>query len=220
MNNIIKLKINKKNFKNKEYAILQNFSLEVSEGETVAIVGESGVGKTSLLNILGLIDTKYQGDYHLFNTNVKNLNEKQLAQWRNKRIGFVLQEAALINSLSIEDNIKLPLLYANLEKHINKNDYFDYVVSKIGIGAILNKKPLECSGGQRSRAVLARAIIMQPQIILSDEPTSSLDDQNKAHIMDLLFELNKNNNATLITVTHEPNIAHCHQRMIQLERSE
>lgn len=132
----------------------------------------------------------------------------------------MLQESALIDSLTIEDNIKLPLMYANLEKDPRAQEHFKRIVSKIGIESILKKKPLECSGGQRSRAVFARAVIMNPQIILSDEPTASLDPENKERIIDLLFEMNREFNTTVITVTHDLDVANRHERIIKLKRSE
>ncbi len=220
MNSIIKLEIKKKTFKKKDFSILNDFELEVEPGERLSIIGESGVGKTSLLNILGLLDTQYQGNYKLFDSPVKDLSRNKLAEWRNQKIGFVLQESALINSLTLEDNIKLPLMYANLEKDLAVQDHFERIINKIGIEPILKKKPLECSGGQRSRAVFARAVIMNPQIILSDEPTASLDTENKEKIINLLFDMNKEFNTTIITVTHDLDLANRHERIVTLGRNE
>ncbi|MFB1051725.1 ABC transporter ATP-binding protein [Paraliobacillus sp. JSM ZJ581] len=220
MNSIIKLEIQKKTFKEKGFSILNDFELEVEPGERLSIVGESGVGKTSLLNIIGLLDTQYQGYYELFDSSVKDLSRNKLAEWRNQKIGFVLQESALINSLTIEDNIKLPLMYANIKKDITIQDHFKRIINKIGIEPILKKKPLDCSGGQRARAVFARAVIMNPQIILSDEPTASLDLENKEKIINLLFDMNKEFNTTVITVTHDLDLANRHERIITLERNE
>ncbi|MFL9650085.1 MULTISPECIES: ATP-binding cassette domain-containing protein [Exiguobacterium] len=220
MSSIIKLEIQKKSFDKKGFSILHDFELEVQPGEKLSIIGESGVGKTSLLNIIGLLDTRYQGSYELFDSSVQELSRNKLAEWRNQKIGFVLQESALIDSLTIEDNIKLPLMYANIEKDPSAQEHFKRIVNKIGIESILKKKPLECSGGQRSRAVFARAVIMNPQIILSDEPTASLDPENKERIIDLLFEMNKEFNTTVITVTHDLDVANRHERIIKLKRSE
>ncbi|MCA1027153.1 ATP-binding cassette domain-containing protein [Cytobacillus kochii] len=220
MNSIIKLEIQKKTFKKKGFSILNDFDLEVKPGERLSIVGKSGVGKTSLLNILGLLDTDYQGNYKLFDSPVKDLSRNKLAEWRNQKIGFVLQESSLINSLTIEDNIKLPLMYGNVEKNLTVQERFKRITNKIGIEPILKKKPLDCSGGQRSRAVFARAVIMNPQIILSDEPTASLDSENKEKIINLLFDMNKEFNTTVITVTHDLDVANRHERIITLERNE
>lgn len=220
MNSIIKLEIQKKTFKKKDFSILNDFDLEVKPGERLSIIGESGVGKTSLLNILGLLDTDYQGNYKLFDSPVNDLSRNKLAEWRNQKIGFVLQESSLINSLTIEDNIKLPLMYGNVEKDLTVQERFKRITNKIGIESILEKKPLDCSGGQRSRAVFARAVIMNPQIILSDEPTASLDLENKNKIINLLFDMNKEFNTTVITVTHDLDVANRHERIITLERNE
>lgn len=222
MKNIIEIDIKEKVYKNKKshLSILNNFKMEVNAGEKIAIVGESGVGKSSLLNIIGLLDRDYKGKYTLFGSATNHLHESKLAQWRNQKIGFVLQESALINSLTIEDNIKLPLLYANFGNKNFKPADFEDLIHAIDIQSILKKKPYECSGGQRSRAVFARGVIMNPQIILSDEPTASLDVENKERIINLLFEMNKEFNTTIVTVTHDLEAANRHDRVIQLEGSE
>lgn len=176
MTKIIDLSIKEKIYKSKkaQLSILNHFSLEVAAGEKIAIVGESGAGKSSLLNIIGLLDRNFVGEYSLFGSPTDQLHTSELAQWRNQRIGFVLQESALINSLTVEDNIKLPFLYAGSEKKsLREVENFEMVVNAIGIKPILKKKPLECSGGERARAVFARGIIMKPQMILADEPTAS-----------------------------------------------
>lgn len=220
MTKIIDLKIKEKIYKSKEaqISILNNFNLEVKAGEKIAIIGESGVGKSSLLNIVGLLDENYNGEYTLLGKKVANLNTSELAEWRNQKIGFVLQESSLINSLTIEDNIKLPLLYAGSRIKKFKIQDFDSIVDAIGIRSILKKKPLECSGGEKARAVFARGVIMRPQIILADEPTASLDVENKERIINLLFKMNEEFNTTIITVTHDLEIANRHDRVIRLER--
>lgn len=217
MKKIIDLQVSEKTYKNKKVSktVLSNFKLNVNEGEKVAIVGKSGIGKTTLLNILGLLDNNYNGKYILFNSFINDMKSTQLAKLRNKRIGFVLQESALIKSMTIEENIKLPLQYAD-SSYIFEEEKFNEILNRIGIQSILKKKPLECSGGEKSRAVFARAIIMQPSLILCDEPTASLDDYNKQQIIDLLFEMNEKKNVTIITVTHDTNIANQHDRIIKL----
>lgn len=220
MKKVIDLKINEKAYRNKKQltSVLNNFRLNVNKGEKVSIVGRSGVGKTTLLNILGLLDTDYDGEYMLFDSLINNMESTQLAKWRNQKIGFVLQESALINSITIEENIKLPLQYADSE-YIFKEERFNEILNKIGIESILKKKPLECSGGEKSRAIFARAIIMSPSLILCDEPTASLDEYNKQQIMNLLFKMNKEQDVTIVTVTHDMNIASQHDRIIKLERN-
>lgn len=217
MKKIIDLQVSEKTYKNKKISktVLSNFKLNVNEGEKVAIVGKSGIGKTTLLNILGLLDNNYNGKYILFNSFINDMKSTQLAKLRNQRIGFVLQESALIKSMTIEENIKLPLQYAD-SSYIFEEEKFNEILNRIGIQSILKKKPLECSGGEKSRAVFARAIIMQPSLILCDEPTASLDDYNKQQIIDLLFEMNEKKNVTIITVTHDTNIADQHDRIIKL----
>lgn len=222
MTKIIDLRINEKVYKSRrsQLSILNHFNLEVNAGEKIAIVGESGVGKSSLLNIIGLLDRNYDGEYTLFGSPTKDLHTSELAQWRNQRIGFVLQESALINSLTIEDNIKLPFLYAGSEKgSLRPDEDFKTVTNAIEIKSILKKKPLECSGGEKARAVFARGIIMKPQIILADEPTAALDVENRERIVTLLFRMNEEFNTTIITVTHDLEIANRHDRVIHLERS-
>lgn len=219
MTKIIDLTIQEKVYKSKKsrLSILNAFKLEVNSGERIAIVGKSGVGKTTLLNILGLLDRNYNGSYTLFGKKTNDLSLCQLAEWRNQKIGFVLQESALINSLTIEENIKLPLLYAKSGENRKLED-FESIINIIGIESILKKKPLECSGGEKSRVVFARAIIMKPKLILCDEPTASLDGDNRERIITLLFKMNQEFNTTIITVTHDLEVANRHEKIIHLER--
>ena len=220
MTRIIDLSIQEKAYKGKKtnISLLNDFRLEINSGERIAIVGKSGAGKTTLLNILGLLDRDYTGSYTLFGSNTNDMNLSQLAEWRNQRIGFVLQESALINTLSIEENIRLPLLYTKAGEKPEAEE-FESIIDGIDIASILNKKPLGCSGGEKSRAVFARAIIMKPQLILCDEPTASLDGENKERILSLLYKMNQEFGTTIITVTHDMEVANRHDRIIHLERS-
>ena len=220
MTKIIDLNIQEKKYKSKKshLTVLNNLRLEINSGERIAIIGRSGAGKTTLLNILGLLDRDYSGFYTLFGMNTHDMSLSQFAEWRNQKIGFVLQEAALINSFSIEENIKLPLLYGKSAWQ-QEQMRFENIIEEIGIASILNKKPLECSGGEKSRAVFARAIIMSPQLLLCDEPTASLDVENKESILSLLDKMNQKFGTTIITVTHDMEVANHHDRIIHLEKN-
>ena len=221
MDKVIDLNLDHKTYRkgSSSVTLLEHFSLTVAEGEKVAIVGESGVGKSTLLNILGLLDTRYEGSYRLLGRSARTLSDLESAAWRNQKIGFVLQESALIGSLSIADNIRLPLLYARTPRK-GDSRRFDQVVDSLGIGSILSKKPLECSGGEKSRAVFARAVIMNPEVVLADEPTASLDSENRSRIIALLFALNHDSGSTIVTVTHDASLADQHDRIIKLQRKD
>ena len=218
MRSMIDIQIEEKIFTKSKLSILKGFSMQVGAGEKLAIVGESGVGKSSLLNILGLLDRDYRGEFYLFGEKTNELDEKVLAKWRNQRIGFVLQESAMINSLTVEKNIQLPFLYMESKDRNSLLENFTQIVKEIGIESILQKKPLDCSGGERARAVFARGILMKPEVLLADEPTSSLDTENKERIIHSLFEMNRKFGTTIITVTHDLDMAKRHDRVIRLEK--
>jgi macrolide export ATP-binding/permease protein macB len=218
MRSMIDIQIEEKTFTKSKLSILKGFSMQVEAGEKLAIVGESGVGKSSLLNILGLLDRDYRGEYYLFGEKTNGLDEKVLAKWRNQRIGFVLQESAMIHSLTVEKNIQLPFLYMESKDRNSLLENFAQIVKEIGIESILQKKPLDCSGGERARAVFARGILMKPEVLLADEPTSSLDTENKEKIIHSLFEMNRKFGTTIITVTHDLDMAKRHDRVIRLEK--
>lgn len=218
MRSMIDIQIEEKIFTKSKLSILKGFSMQVEAGEKLAIVGESGVGKSSLLNILGLLDRDYRGEYYLFGEKTNGLDEKVLAKWRNQKIGFVLQESAMINSLTVEKNIQLPFLYMESKDRNSLLENFTQIVKEIGIESILQKKPLDCSGGERARAVFARGILMKPEVLLADEPTSSLDIENKERIIHSLFEMNQKFGTTIITVTHDLDMAKRHDRVIRLEK--
>lgn len=220
MTDLLSIKIASKIYKKRTGAVeaLEGFSLSVKSGETVAIMGESGVGKSTLLNILGLIDPNYNGCYQLFGKNTRELSDEEAATWRNRRIGFVLQESALVDSMSIADNVRLPFAYANRDLRGDSEARLGELAKALGIHGLLEKKPLECSGGEKSRAVFARAVLMNPELILADEPTASLDADNRIRIADLLFDLSERSGSTIVTVTHDAELARRHSRIVTLTK--
>ncbi len=220
MTDLLSINIDSKIYKKRTGAVeaLEGFSLSVKSGETVAIMGESGVGKSTLLNILGLIDPHYKGCYQLFGKNTRDLSDDEAATWRNRRIGFVLQESALVDSMSIADNVRLPFAYANRDLRRDSDARLGELAKALGIHGLLEKKPLECSGGEKSRAVFARAVLMNPELILADEPTASLDADNRIRIADLLFDLSDRSGSTIVTVTHDVELARRHSRIVTLTK--
>lgn len=200
--------------------VFGGFSLKVVEGDSLAIMGESGSGKSTLLNILGLIDDDYSGEYKLFGNKVASWSSKEKARVRNRDIGFVLQEASLIPVLSIEKNIMLPALYScGVAEGFSRR--LEELARRLGIEDVLRELPANCSGGQRARAAIARAVLLNPKLILADEPTASLDRANAMRVMELLFEMKEIYGATLISVTHDRSFANDHDKIILIkERSQ
>lgn len=211
----IDIHIDKKSFKKGQLAILRNFDLSIQQGELVALVGKSGVGKTSLLNILGLLDKRFDGKYSLFDEDTNQLSDSKMAEIRNEQIGFVLQESSLIDALTLKENITLPYVYAK-NKQIDEQR-LEGIGDKLAIRDLFDKYPKECSGGQKSRAAFARAIIMEPKLLLADEPTASLDQENKENLFDLMKMMNQESQTTVITVTHDLEFAEKHDRLITLK---
>mgnify|MGYP002721986218 FL=1 len=214
MTQLIELSLKQKRFKKNKRVILKDFQLSVSAGDSIAVMGESGIGKTSLLNILGLIDQDYEGSHKLFGRSAKAYSAKDQAQMRNNRIGFILQENALIPSLSIKDNICLPWLYCPKDKQ--DQVFFDELIRRLKLDDLLSQKPGECSGGQRARAVIGRAVLMKPDLILADEPTASLDEENRQEVLAILKDLNRDFKASLITVTHDHAVAQNHRKILRM----
>lgn len=193
---------------------LQNVSLDISQNEYVAIMGPSGSGKSTLMNILGCLDTLTSGSYILNGTDVSGLNDNQLADIRNKEIGFVFQTFNLLPRYNALENAMLPLIYAGVPK-LERNKMAKEVLANVGLADRMLHKPNELSGGQRQRVALARALINHPSIILADEPTGNLDSKTSIDIMSLFDEVHSKGN-TIIVVTHEEDIARHAQRIIKL----
>ncbi len=197
---------------------LRNISLEISQNEYLAIMGPSGSGKSTLMNIIGCLDTPSSGNYFLNGTDVSKLNDNQLAEIRNKEIGFVFQTFNLLPRYNAIDNIMLPLVYAGISK-AERIEAAKNVIASVGLTDRMYHKPNELSGGQRQRVALARALVNRPSIILADEPTGNLDSKTSIDIMNLFSEIHKKGN-TIIIVTHEEDIALYTKRIIKLRDGE
>jgi putative ABC transport system ATP-binding protein len=194
---------------------LRGLDLSINNGELVAIVGPSGSGKTTLLNILGCLDSPNKGEYFINNIDVSNLNQKELANIRNSRFGFVVQNFALLDDYTVYENIKIPLDYSNI-KIKDKKEKIINVLKKLNIEDKTNKYPTELSGGQCQRVAIARALVNNPDIILADEPTGALDREMGQQVIDIFKEIN-NDSKTIIIVTHDSNIASQCDRIITIE---
>jgi putative ABC transport system ATP-binding protein len=193
---------------------LRDISLQISKNEYVALMGPSGSGKSTLMNILGCLDSPSSGEYFLNGINVSTMDDSELAQVRNKQIGFIFQTFNLLPKLSALDNVALPLIYAGFKKS-ERIEKAKKVLKSVGLEDRMYHKPNELSGGQRQRVAVARALINDPAIILADEPTGNLDTKTSIEIMSLFEEIHQGGN-TVILVTHEPDIAlHAH-RVIRL----
>ncbi|MBA2611271.1 MAG: ABC transporter ATP-binding protein [Bacteroidetes bacterium] len=194
---------------------LKDVSLTIYKNEYVALMGPSGSGKSTLMNMLGCLDSPSDGIYILNNLSVAKMSDNELAEVRNKEIGFVFQTFNLLPRASTLDNVSLPLVYAGFSK-IDRDNRAKEVLESVGLGNRMNHKPNELSGGQRQRVAIARALVNNPAIILADEPTGNLDSKTSVEIMGLFEEIHKKGN-TIILVTHEEDIAlHAH-RIVRLK---
>jgi putative ABC transport system ATP-binding protein len=198
-----------------ETLALNKVSLEIAKGEFLSIMGPSGCGKSTLLNIMGLLDEPSKGDIRIDDQKTDNLSDKQLAQFRNKKIGFIFQSYHLINDLQVLDNVELPLLYRSTTAKERKLLATE-ALAKVGLANRIKHFPSQLSGGQKQRVAIARAIVGRPEIILADEPTGNLDSAMGNEIMDILLQLNKNDGTTIIMVTHDENMAHKTHRLVRL----
>lgn len=189
---------------------LKSVSLTINKGEFVALMGPSGSGKSTLMNILGCLDTPTKGQYVLNGIDVSHMTDNELAEVRNKEIGFVFQTFNLLPRNTALDNVALPLVYSGVSKQ-NREDRAKKALENVGLGHRIDHKPNELSGGQRQRVAVARALINNPSIILADEPTGNLDTKTSVEIMGLLEDIHAKGN-TIILVTHEEDIAlHAHR---------
>jgi len=194
--------------------VLKGVTLAVQQGEFLAIMGSSGNGKTTLMNILGCMMKASAGSYRVEGVDIESLDDDQLSEMRNKKIGFVFQAFNLLDRTSALDNVLLPLVYAD-EYPDDAKEKAEQLLASVGLGDRIHYKPGELSGGQHQRVAIARALINDPAIILADEPTGNLDSDSLKEIMAILQRLHKEGK-TIILITHDPNIAHYADRTVLL----
>ena len=191
---------------------LKKINLEVKKGEFVAIMGSSGSGKSTFMNILGCLDSLTSGTYELDGIDVSRMSSSELATIRNKKIGFVFQAFNLLPKMDLLRNVELPMMYAGCSKKEREEKALK-ALERVGLAERVDHKPNEISGGQKQRAAIARSLVNDPAIILADEPTGNLDSKSSNEIMDIFTELN-NEGVTIVLVTHEPDIAEYAKRII------
>ena len=201
-----------------ELQVLKNISFKVDKGEFLAIMGSSGSGKSTMMNILGCLDNQYEGRYILDGIDISKSTENELSEIRNKKIGFIFQSFNLLPRLTALENVELPLVYSSIpkeERHKRANELLEMV----GLKERTHHKPNELSGGQRQRVAIARALANNPSIILADEPTGNLDSKSEEEIIEILQKLNKMGK-TIVIVTHEPSIGEIAERKIVFKDGE
>lgn len=197
---------------------LKDINFDIDEGEYVAIMGSSGSGKSTMMNILGCLDKEFQGEYILDGIEISKVNEKEISKIRNSKIGFVFQAFNLLPKLTALQNVELPLIYAGVHKN-EREKRAKEILEKVGLGERLHHRPNELSGGQKQRVAIARALVNNPAIILADEPTGNLDSVSEKEIMELFTELNSQGK-TIIIVSHEPEVANYVKRILLFKDGE
>jgi putative ABC transport system ATP-binding protein len=196
-----------------EIRALNGVSLDIAEGEFVAIMGTSGSGKSTMMNIIGCLDRPSEGEYLLDGTNITHYAEEDLARVRNRKLGFVFQSFNLLARTSAVANVELPLIYAGV-KPAERRRRATLALERVGLGQRLDHKPNELSGGQQQRVSIARAIVNEPRLLLADEPTGALDSRTTEEIMELFLDLNAAG-MTVVMVTHEPDVAQYARRIVR-----
>ncbi len=198
-----------------ETLALSSINLDIAKGEFLSIMGPSGCGKSTLLNIMGLLDNPSKGVVKIDEQKIDHFTDKQLAQFRNSKLGFIFQSYHLINDLQVLDNVELPLLYRSSTAK-ERRRLASEALEKVGLSNRMKHFPTQLSGGQKQRVAIARAIVGRPEIILADEPTGNLDSAMGNEIMEILIQLNRNEGTTIVMVTHDENMAHKTHRLVRL----
>ena len=196
--------------------VLKGIDLSIDRGEFVSVMGASGSGKSTLLNILGILDNYDTGEYHIDGRLIKDLSEKQAADYRNRLIGFIFQSFNLIGFKTAVENVELPLFYQGVSR-VRRHEQAMAYLDRLGLADWAKHYPNEMSGGQKQRVAIARALITRPKIILADEPTGALDSKTSEEVMQLLSRLNREEGVTIIVVTHESGVANCTDKIIHIK---
>ena len=197
-----------------EVRALDGVSLEIERGEFAAVVGQSGSGKSTMMNVLGCLDIPTYGEYFLNGTNVRELTDKELSRIRNRQIGFIFQQYNLIQSLSVLENVELPLIYQGISPGKRREMAME-ALERVGLAERFRHKPTQMSGGQQQRVAIARAIAAKPSIIMADEPTGALDSHTGLEVLEFLRQLNREG-STVILITHDNGIAATARRIVRL----
>lgn len=220
-NPLIELKNMKKKYVTKagDVPVLKGLNLNIEEGEFISIMGKSGSGKTTLLNILGLLDKFNEGEYIFRGEDISDFNENRKSDFRNRNMGFIFQQFHLIESLTVYQNIEIPLLYRSGESKEERRKKIEEKLKQVGLFEKRYNKPFELSGGQQQRIAIARALVTEPYLILADEPTGALDSETSDDIMNLMEKLN-NDGKTIIMVTHDKDLRRYTTRDVFLKDGE
>lgn len=197
------------------FKALDNINLEIKKGEFVAVVGASGSGKSTLLNIIGCMDSPTGGEYIFENENILKKKYRQLASFRNKKIGFVFQAFNLADDCTAAENVAMPLGYAGMKK-AQRDKRVKEILADVGLSDKAKSFPRQLSGGQQQRVAIARALVNNPELILADEPTGNLDTYNAAQIMELFQKIHRESDRTIIMITHNPELAEQADRVIKI----